>query len=32
MAIFDLSVNIWWRSSQGKPSVGRVKHKWGSQI
>ena len=32
VAIHDLLVKILWRSSQGNPSVGGVKHKRGSQI
>ena len=32
LTIRDLSVKILWRSSQGNPSVGGVKHKRGSQI
>ena len=32
LAIHDLSVKILWRSSQGNPSVGGVKHKRGSRI
>ena len=32
LAIRDLSVKILWRSCQGNPSIGVVKHKRGSQI
>jgi len=32
VAIHDLCIKILWRSSQGNPSIGRVKHKRGSRI